>query len=72
MSSPSEAERLRVLGIAQADGEFVADVDGFVYWWPERKGHLTAVQLRWLADELDRRNAKLEQQIEKELGNGKT
>jgi hypothetical protein len=38
--------------------EFVTDVDGYIYWWPDRSphGHLAAHHLRAIADELDRRN----------------
>lgn len=56
----SETERL----IAEASKDFVPDVDGFVYFWPERlNGHLSARQLRIIADELDRRNAPWEKVI---------
>jgi len=55
---PNEIERQRVIGISEQRGEFVTDVDGYVYWWPDghEHGHLAACHLRWLADELDRRN----------------
>lgn len=61
-----EKERLRIIQVVQDDGSFVTDADGFVYYWPtdERKGHLGAHHLRWIADELDRRNDKLNAEIE--------
>jgi hypothetical protein len=60
-------ERATVCRLAEERGEFVTDVDGFVYWWPSAKpehdGHLSPHQLRFLADELDRRNAPWQAQI---------
>ncbi|MEM0966602.1 MAG: hypothetical protein AAGJ81_10685 [Verrucomicrobiota bacterium] len=40
--------------------EFVTEVDGYVYWWPNvsHNGHFASHHLRWIADELDRRNEK--------------
>lgn len=57
--------RERVIALAESRGEFVQEVDGFVYWWPskESQGYLAAHHLRWLAEELDRRNKDREQQI---------
>ncbi len=64
-----DGEGLRVCRLAEERGEFVTDVDGFVYWWssakPEHAGHLASDQLRFLADELDRRNAAWQAQIDK-------
>ncbi len=48
---------------ADEAGEFVKDVDGFVYYWPKGAGTIPAYQLRQLADELDRRNADWEKEI---------
>lgn len=49
-----------------ADGDLVTGDDGFVLYWPEgRKGALNAVALRALADELDRRNAPHQAQLDK-------
>jgi hypothetical protein len=47
-------------------GEFVADVDGFVYWWPDGspRGRLSSRHLRRIADELDRRNEKSQKNID--------
>lgn len=60
-------EQQKVLRMAQERGEFVTDVDGFVYWWPTANptaaGHLSSTQLRWLADELDSRNAAWQAKI---------
>jgi hypothetical protein len=53
----SEAERLRCLKFLDDRGDFVTDVDGFVKFWPaDQNGYLAAHHLRWIADELDRRN----------------
>lgn len=66
MSPKSEEARARIIALADERGEFVTDVDGFVYWWPEstRGGHFSAHHLRWLADELDKRNEVWQRQIE--------
>lgn len=67
----TEKERQKVLNMAQDRKEFVTDVDGFVYWWPtaspEAQGHLSAHQLRWIASELDRRNAAWQAQVDRDL-----
>lgn len=53
-----EEYRQRVIATGDERKEFVMDVDGFIYWWPEgtTHGHIASHHLRWLADELDRRN----------------
>lgn len=46
--------------------EFVTLDDGFVYYWPPTGcGALSAYQLREIADELDRRNAPWQADINK-------
>lgn len=59
----------RVIEICESRNEFVTDVDGFVYWWPDgyQFGHLASHHLRWLADELDRRNAPWQAVIDAEF-----
>ncbi len=54
-----------IVKLAAERSEFVTDVDGFVYYWPksDRGGSYAAHHLRQLADELDRRNADWEKQI---------
>lgn len=61
----SEAIKERVIRISDELDEFITDVDGFVYWWPDgsEHGHLSACHLRILADELDRRNAEWQAKI---------
>jgi hypothetical protein len=60
-------ETKRCVGVAQSRNEFVTDVDGFVYYWPSATvgGHLSAFQLRAIANELDKRNKDLEENINK-------
>lgn len=60
-----EEYRQRVIRLADERNEFVTDVDGYVYWWPDQSpwGHHASFHLRWLADELDRRNAAWDKQI---------
>jgi len=43
--------------------EFVQFEDGFVYYWPVGRGGISAVHLRIIADELDRRNAAWEKDL---------
>ena len=61
-----EEYRQRIIRISDERKEFVTDVDGFVYWWPDGSpnGHLASHHLRWLADELDRRNEKWQKNID--------
>ena len=60
--------------------EFVTLEDGYVYWWPTLKvvkhesggttgggGALSSETLRTIADELDRRNAEWDKQIQEDL-----
>jgi hypothetical protein len=53
-----ESDQERIIRLASEREEFVTDVDGFVYFWPNRDfgGHFSSHVLRILADELDRRN----------------
>ncbi len=59
----------KVIRMSQERDEFVLDVDGFYYYWPqpERGGHYSAQILRILADELDRRNKDWEDHLSKAL-----
>lgn len=62
-----KVEEYRQSAIAMSDErkEFVKDVDGYVYWWPDgsQNGHLSSHHLRWIADELDRRNKEWDDNI---------
>jgi hypothetical protein len=60
-----EEERKRVIEVTESRGDFVTAEDGFVYFWPTGSVHgcIASVQLRWLADELDRRNKQWEDQV---------
>lgn len=50
--------------------DIVTDVDGFQYYWPkDSQGHYAAHHLRAIADELDKRNAPWEAQIEEYFKN---
>lgn len=58
-------EEARIVAVSQERGDFITDVDGFVYWRPlQRRGHLSAWHLRVLAEELDRRNKDWQDQID--------
>ncbi len=62
----SDELKERVLSIAKKREEFITDVDGFLYWWPNgsKHGHLSSDHLRILADELDKKNAPWVKQID--------
>jgi hypothetical protein len=62
----------QIISIAKSRNEFVQDVDGFFYWWPNsgHGGHLAAHHLRTLADELDRLNADWNAEIDKYFSEG--
>lgn len=60
----NEAEIQKIIAHHEEREEFVKDVDGYIYWWPDGgNGHLASVHLRILADELDRRNAEWDKQV---------
>lgn len=42
--------------LAHERGDFIRDMDGFIYYSPTQAGHFSAAVLRVLADELDRLN----------------
>lgn len=58
------AEKKRDIEATEAAGQFITDVDGFVYYWVTGWGGLEARHLRWLADELDLRNAPLVKELD--------
>ncbi len=64
--------REQLIRMTDERGEFVRDVDGFVYYAPEGWGHLSAWVLRAIADELDRRNAPWQEIIDNDptIGEG--
>lgn len=55
----------RIVEMADTAGEFITGDDGFVVYWPTNKrgGYYAAHDLRALADELDRRNAAWEAEL---------
>jgi hypothetical protein len=62
----NEQERLRVISVSRERGDFVQDVDGFFYFWPEEatEGYFSPHHLRWLADELDKLNEPWQKEID--------
>ncbi len=54
-----------IISTTEERKEFITDIDGFIYWWPEgsRRGHLSSAHLRILADELDKKNEAWDRQI---------
>lgn len=63
----------RIIEIANERDEFVKLDDGFVYFWPDKSPHgaYAAHHLRQLADELDRRNAKWQADLDYYMEYGK-
>lgn len=53
----------RIIELADERGEFVYLEDGFLYYEPKGAGVISAHDLRQLADELDKRNKKWEEEI---------
>lgn len=49
---------------SHVEKNFITEVDGFVYYWPDGGGHYSSYQLRQIADELDMRNSAWSQEIE--------
>jgi hypothetical protein len=69
-SEQAEKDRLHVIRTSEEHGDFVTDVDGFVYFWPmENRGSMAAHHLRWLADELDKRNQGWQKTIDNYFNN---
>jgi hypothetical protein len=53
-----KSDREKIIQFVQDHGEFVVVEDGSTVFWPRKvSGYLAAHVLRWIADELDRRNA---------------
>jgi hypothetical protein len=61
----AETRRRQFLKKAADRGEFVQEVDGFVYWLPNesQSGIMASHHLRWIAGELDRRNEQWNREI---------
>jgi hypothetical protein len=53
-----------IIKIAEASGEFVYLEDGFLYYEPKGAGVISAHHLRALADELDKRNKKWNEEMD--------
>ena len=57
MNDEFEDYKAKLIAAIDAHQGFDTDVDGYTYYWPAaNKGHYSSVQLRIIADELDRRN----------------
>ena len=68
MTSTAQDWREHVIETSKARGEFIHDVDGFLYFLPASgKGHLAAHHLRAIADHLDAENEEWNKQIERDL-----
>jgi hypothetical protein len=67
MSETIEETRARCMRMSHERKDFVVLEDGFYRYWPNRGsvGAISAHELRWLADELDRLNAPIEADMNK-------
>jgi hypothetical protein len=65
MSETIEETRVRCMKMSHDRRDFTALEDGFYRYWPKRDslGAIAAHELRWLADELDKMNAPLEEEL---------
>ena len=61
-----DREKRLIEKIEQAD-EFGMLDDGYQYYFPNHRGALSAANLRTIADELDRRNAKWDEIVQREF-----
>lgn len=65
----------RVIDVFDERGDFVSEVDGYIYFWPGNiKGSIinvayTSADLRIIADELDKRNASWDKQLKEYFEN---
>lgn len=60
-----ESDREKIIQFVQDHGEFVVVEDGSTVFWPRKiSGYLAAHVLRWIADELDKRNKPVLENIE--------
>lgn len=50
-----------LIALIEERGEFEVFEDGYTYYWPNDQGGMTAHELRTIADELDRRNAPVDE-----------
>lgn len=65
-SAQSKESRARVVRLAHERGDLVQGDDGFWIYWPTRSmGAVSAHELRYIADELDRMNAPWQADIDR-------
>jgi len=62
----ADSYKQRVLRMSRERGDFVSGDDGYWVWWPTGRsvGAVTAIELRVLAEELDRLNADWDKEID--------
>lgn len=67
-----ETYKERVLRMSEERKEFVTAEDGYVMYWPAgfMGGGYSAPELRILADELDRRNAAWDKEVQEYFKSG--
>jgi hypothetical protein len=62
----NQEEAARIIAISDSRGSFVVGDDGYVVYWPDARdiGACNSWELRVIADELDRRNAAWDEQVQ--------
>lgn len=65
---PSKREQFRQQVVKSVESDFVAAEDGYFYWFPSPGGMMSEEALRVVADELQKRNAKWDAQVQRECG----
>lgn len=62
----AEEDRIKTIKKAHERGDFYQEIDGFWVFGPagEFAGFLASHELRWLADELDRLNKPIQEQLD--------
>lgn len=63
-----ERHHRNVIDSCERNRDFQLLEDGFHYFWARERGALSSADLRVIANELDRRNQRLEKQLEYDLG----
>lgn len=61
--SAENLRRERVIKMIDAENGFVKEVDGYIFYAAKGGGIFSSTILRWIADELDKRNEEWDEQV---------
>jgi hypothetical protein len=68
----ADAENKRIIAMMDERNEFGPLEDGYIYYWPSpNMGALGPHTLRVIADELDRRNAEWDAEVQRYFSDGR-